>query len=304
MNSRHSLVIHGFALYILMYFYIFDPGKEREVKYFERIQGRLLNLLAENRIEGETYRVTSIRTVELLIDQALGANAKTLVVVGSDSTLNKAINCLIKKDSALTVGFIPLDPENSLGSILGMSIDIEEAVKTLAGRLMRELDLGKVGEHYFLSHVDLGGNAFTQTDSGFLGLKGYFQFRELKPFRVELSLQDLYTATSEVLAVQIINCRDNEGCPQKLGDPTDKLLDILILPKLSSAQIFRYRRELATGCLDNVPGSTVMHAKKIDILGPKKLPISVEGQIYTKAPATVSVAQEKIKMIVGKGRQF
>lgn len=287
-----------------MYFYIFDPGKEREVKYFERIQGRLLNLLAENRIEGETYRVTSIRTVELLIDQALGANAKTLVVVGSDSTLNKAINCLIKEGSALTVGFIPLDPENSLGGILGMSIDIEEAVKTLAGRLVRELDLGKVGEHYFLSQVDLGANQFQQVESGFWGLGGYFQFRNFQPFKIELSLQDSYTVTSEVLAVQIINCRNNEGCKEKLGNPTDKLLDVLILPKLPSTQIFRYRRQLSSGCLDNVPGATVMHAKKIDILGPKKLPISVEGQIYTKAPATITVAKEKIKMIVGKGRQF
>jgi diacylglycerol kinase family enzyme len=73
---------------------------------------------------------------------------------------------------------------------------------------------------------------------------------------------------------------------------------------LTSSQIFRYRKELASGCLDNVPGSTVMHAKKIDILGPKKLPLFIEGQVYTKAPATITVAKEKIKLIVGKSRQF
>lgn len=261
-------------------------------------------MLSENRIQGETYRVTSIRTIELLVDQALGADAKTLVVVGSDGTLNKVINALAKKNRDLTVGYVPLDPENSLGKILGLSTDIQEAVKTLAGRLTSNLDLGKVGEHYFLSKVDLGENSFREVDSGFLGIRGYFEFRKLQSFKVELALQGLYTVTSEVMAAQIINCRNNEGCRQKLGDPTDKLLDILILPKLSSMQVFRYRRELATGCLDNVPGSTVMHAKKVDILGPKKLPISVEGQVYTKAPATVSVAKEKIKMIVGKGRQF
>lgn len=287
-----------------MYFYIFDPGRDREIKYFERIQGRLLNLLSENHIEGETYRVTSIRTIELLVDQAMGAEAKTLIVVGSDASLNKAINALVKKKSDITVGFIPLDPQNSLGKILGISTDIEEAVKTLAGRLTRDLDLGKVGEHYFLSQIDLGENKFTQDDSVFFGIKAYLALRKVEPFKVELAIQDTYTATSEVLAVQIINCRNNEGCAQKLGDPSDKLLDILILSKLSASQIFRYRKELASGCLDNVPGSTVMHAKKVDILGPKKLPISVEGQIYTKAPAQITVAKEKIKMIVGKGRQF
>ena len=49
---------------LFMYFYIFDPRGEREVKYFERIQGRLLNTLAETHIEGETYRVTAIRPDE------------------------------------------------------------------------------------------------------------------------------------------------------------------------------------------------------------------------------------------------
>lgn len=287
-----------------MYFYIFDPGRDKEVKYFERIQGRLLNLLAESNIGGETYRVTAIRTVELLVEQAIGADAKTIIVVGSDGSLNKTINAVIRKKANITLGFIPLDLESSLGRILGVAADIEEAVKTLASRLVRELNLGKVGEHYFLSQVDLGENAFAKTELGFMGLGAARNFMKLQPFALKLSLEDLYTATSEVLGAQIINCRNNEGCHLKLGDPTDQLLDILLLNKLSSAQIFRYRKELASGCLDNVPGVTVMHAKKIDILGPKKLPMSIEGQVYTKAPATITVAKERIKVIVGKQRQF
>ena len=287
-----------------MYFYIFDAGKDREVKYFERIQGRLLNLLAESRIEGETYRVTSIRTVELLTEQAINADAKTLIVVGSDSTLNKAINTLVRKQADITVGFISLDPLSSLGKIFGITSDIEQSVKILASRLVAELDLGSIGEHYFLSKVDLGMNYFPQVEGGVWGLSAMRKFMKLDPFWVKLSLEDSYTVTSEVLGAQIINCRNNQGCKIKLGDPTDKLLDILLLNKLSGSQIFRYRNELATGCLDNVPGATIMHARKVDILGPKKLPLAIEGQVYTKAPAVISVAKEKIKMIVGKGRQF
>ena len=103
-----------------MYFYIFDPGKDKEVRYFERIQGRLLNLLAENHIEGETYRVTSIRTVELLVEQAIGLEARTIIVVGGDSTLNRAINTLIRQNADITVGFISLDPGSRLGQIFGI----------------------------------------------------------------------------------------------------------------------------------------------------------------------------------------
>lgn len=287
-----------------MYFYIFDPARDREVKYFERIQGQLLNLLAEGKIEGETYRVTAIRTIELLVEQAIGLEARTIIVVGSDASLSKTINAVVRKKANVTIGYIPLNPQSSLGHILGIPADTPESVKILAGRLVRELDLGKLGEHFFLSHVDLGENTFAESEPGLWGMRAARVFWALRPFAVKLSLENSYTATSEVLGAQVINCRSNRGCKLKLGDPTDELLDILLLNKLSTLQIFRYRRELATGCLDNVPGSTVMHARKIEILGPKKLPLSIEGQIYTKAPALITVAKEKIKMIVGKGRQF
>lgn len=287
-----------------MYFYIFDPGKEKELKYFERIQGRLLNLLAENHIEGETYRTTAIRTIELLVEQALGADAKTIIVVGSDSSLNKTVNAVVRKNIEMTLGYIPLDSASPLAHILGLSPEIEESVKTLAGRLIRELNLGKVGEHYFLSQMDLGSNSFARQESGFWGFGVLRQFLRLESFALKLSLEDSYTATSEVLGAQVINCRSNVGCKLRLGDPTDNLLDILLLHKLKASQIFRCREALASGCLENVPGTTVMHAKKVEILGPKKLPLSVERQVLTKAPAMITVAKEKIKMIVGKNRQF
>lgn len=287
-----------------MYFYIFDPGKDKEVKYFERIQGRLLNLIAESHIEGETYRVTAIRTVELLVDQAIGMEAKTIIVVGSDSTLNRAINSLVRKQADITVGFISLDPDSRLGQIFGITSDIELSVKTLAGRLVANLDLGEINEHYFLSKVELGENQFSHVELGFMGLSSVRTFMRLATFEVQLELDGSFRVSSEALGAQIINCRNNSGCKVKLGDPTDKLLDVLLLNKLSSSQIIRYRRELATGCLDNVPGATIMHAKKIEVLGPRKLPLSIEGQVYTKAPAVIRVAKQKIKMIVGKSRQF
>ena len=288
-----------------MYFYIFDPGSDKEAKYFEKIQGRLLNYLAEFKVEGETYRVTSIRTVELLVEQALNAEAKTIVMVGSDSSLDRAINIVVAKQADVTLGFIPLDTQSSLGNILGISSDLEEATRTLAGRLGRNLNLGKVGEHFFLTQVDLGPRLFEGDPSGgFLGFGVLRSFMKIQPFPLKLSLEGSYTATSEVLTAQIINCRDNQGSRVKVGDPSDGLLDILLLNPMSSSQMFRHRRELLSGRFQDLPGTTIMHAKKIEILGPKKLPLSVSGQVYAKAPAEVTVAREKVKIIVGKNRQF
>ena len=287
-----------------MYFYIFDPGTDKEAKYFEKIQGQLLNYLAELKVEGENYRVTSIRTVELLVEQAINGGARTIVVVGSDSSLDRAINVVLTKKADVTLGFIPLQPQSSLGKILGISTDVQEATQTLAGRLGQNLNLGKINEHYFLTQVDLGEPLTVGADPGFFGWGGVRGLMKLNPFPLKLTLENSYTATSEVLTAQIINCRDNQGSRVRVGDPTDGLLDILLLNPMSSAQLFRHRKELLAGKLQDLPGATVMHAKKIQILGPKKLPLSISGQVYAKAPAEVAVAREKMKVMVGKNRQF
>ena len=150
----------------------------------------------------------------------------------------------------------------------------------------------------------MGENYFPKTDAGFLGVGSAMRFMSLRPFPIQISLDGRFNVTTEALGAQIINSRSNKGCRIKLGNPQDKLLDILILGKLTTAQIFRYRKELASGCLDNEPGATILNEKKRGIIGPKKLPLAVEGQVYTKAPATVIASKEKIKMIVGKTRQF
>ena len=108
--------------------------------------------------------------MELLVDQAIGLEAKTIIVVGNDSTLNRAINTLVRRGADITVGFISLDPDSRLGQIFGITPDIELSVKTLAGRLVTSLDLGEINEHYFLSKVELGENQFPQTTPGFLGI--------------------------------------------------------------------------------------------------------------------------------------
>lgn len=288
-----------------MYFYIFDPGSPEEIKYFEQIQGRLLNALAENQIEGETYRVTAIRTIPLLIEQALGLEAKTIIIVGSDSSLNRAINALVRRKADLTLGFISLDSKSNMRQILGMPLEATDAVKTLAGRLISRLDLGKIGEHFFLTALEFGHNFNLKRGNGLWGVSRVLpKLWAIKSFVVKLLLEDSYTVTAEILGGQIINLRSNENCRQKLGNPVDGVLDVLLLHKLSTINLLRHRKELSSGCLDNVPGATVMHTKKIEILAPKKLPLSAESQILTKAPAAITVAREKIKMIVGKGRQF
>src|SRR4029077_12710878 len=124
-----------------MYYYIVDPQKITQ-KEFERVQNVLYSSLSEFRISGEIVRVTSLRTVQQLVENAFSHTATSIVAVGSDETLHDVINAIGKRE--IVIGFIPL-AESEIGESLGIK-DILQAVRTVAFRRIQILDLGFVKE--------------------------------------------------------------------------------------------------------------------------------------------------------------
>ncbi len=110
-----------------MYYYIVDP-QQLSQKEFERVQNILYSSLSEFRISGEVVRTTGLRTVQQLVENAFSHEARTIVAVGSDETLNEVINAVGKRE--MVVGFIPI-VASELAKIFGIK-DIAHAVKTIA----------------------------------------------------------------------------------------------------------------------------------------------------------------------------
>ena len=262
-----------------MYYYIVDPQKISQ-KEFERVQNNLYSSLSEYRISGEIVRVTGLRTIQQLVENAFAHEAKTLVAVGTDETLHDVINAVRKRD--IVIGFIPL-VESEISNILGIK-DIPQAVKTVANRRVENLDLGVVNDYYFLSKINFGSldnNSFT----------------------LKFSADDNYQATQEIIGGVILNSR-NETKEKTIGNPTDGLLDILLLPKLSKWEAFWYRRLLALGHFEEIPHASVVHVNKIEIMEPLGLALKVGNRVVAKTPATITVVKDFLKMIVGKERNF
>src|SRR5438045_2952826 len=98
-----------------MYYYIVDPQKISQ-REFERVQNQLYSSLSEYRVFGEVMRVTGLRTINQLVENAFAHQAKTIVAVGSDDTLHDVINAI--KGREMMVGFVPIS-ETEIGKILG-----------------------------------------------------------------------------------------------------------------------------------------------------------------------------------------
>lgn len=279
-----------------MYYYIIDP-KDLNQKAFERVQNKLYSSLSEYRISGETVRSTGLRTIPQLVEIAFSHGARTIVAVGSDDTLNDIINAVKLRD--ITIAFIPLY-ETELGTMLGLK-DIESASKTLATRRIANLDLGMVNNNFFLSKLAFGPS-IEPDDVGFFNFSGVKKLNE-PPIEVKFTGDGSFNVTLKVISGLILNCRlqDNNA---KIANPVDSVLDVLLLPKLSRFKLFKYRKDIARGFFEKIPGSSLLHIRKMSINSPEGLALRVGNKVLAKTPATIEVLPRALKIIVGRDRTF
>ncbi len=234
-----------------------------------------LNLFKDPReliIEGIT--ATTVFT-PFLIPSMIKKGVKTVVAVGNDITLNRVINAM--GDLDVTLGFIPIGPQNRIAKILGIEEGIL-ACDCLSNRLVQKIDLGKINEHYFLSHI--------QTSS-----------------LVDLKCGNKYRVSStRTNQIEILNLPTFDAT----ADPQDGYLEAHFRPIKNN-----FFKKAARGKLSFWKKSaerenqrSFFSFKKIFLESKKETPILVDGLKVVHTPAEIQILPQKLKIIVGKKRFF
>jgi diacylglycerol kinase (ATP) len=280
-----------------MYYYILDPTDIPQ-KDFERQQAELQTLLTELNINGEQARVSPLRTIRDLVDAAANRGATTLVACGTDQTLYQVLANL--QDDDITLAFIPLTPQTQLGKILGMT-DLQTATRTIATRRIEKMDIAKINDSFFISYIELGIANQTNKSLGLLGTAKLFGSSQIK---AKFMIDDSYVIHSEIMGALIINTRGTQLTDNKIGNPQDGYLDLLFIEHLSTMKAMKYKKEIQNGIYEDIPGSSVIRCKKVEILEPKNMRIYMDGKEIATAPTTIEIVPGTLKMIVGKKRTF
>src|SRR6056297_743066 len=83
-------------------------------------------------------------------------NFEAVIVAGGDGSASEMLDLLQKKGIDLPLGIIPAGTANDFASFLGMTQNIEKSIKRILDWNIREIDVGKVNDRYFLN-VCVGG---------------------------------------------------------------------------------------------------------------------------------------------------
>ena len=144
-------------------------GISNKQKRWEKIE----TALKSKGVEYDMVQSETSDSVERLMTMLINNGYKTIVIVGGDSALNDAVNCLMKEEKAvreeINLGVIPNGLMNDFAHFWGFEEDnVEQTIAWLSKHRARKIDLGcirytnKQGEkchRYFLNCLNIGMTA-------------------------------------------------------------------------------------------------------------------------------------------------
>jgi YegS/Rv2252/BmrU family lipid kinase len=176
---------------------------------------------------------------------------EAVIVAGGDGSASEMLNLLQKKGIDLPLGIIPAGTANDFASFLGMTQNIEKSIKRILDWNIREIDVGKVNDRYFLN-VCVGGIISqiahgTETDmKNRLGKAAYYlqglkELPNIKSMNLKIECSEK-VIEGDFLGFFVFNSKDAGGFKNiaKLASIDDGLFDLLAVKtgnilKLSSA---------------------------------------------------------------------
>ena len=136
---------------------IFNPGSGKPEESPHQL-ATILSEMQDHQILPEVYTVRPDSKLETVVQDAIKAGIKLIVVAGGDGTIDSVVGAMVGRDAIL--GIIPTGTRNNVAFNLGITGDIANSVTLLRKGHQLKIDVGQVhcghSRHWFLEAAALG----------------------------------------------------------------------------------------------------------------------------------------------------
>ena len=266
---------------------------------------------AEAGIEANVEAIPAPDKLPELMRAAEQEGYDTVIAAGGDGTVRMVAQSLI--GSRLSLGILPVGTANNTARALGIPFEISGALRVVADGEERQIDVGKIGEEYFLEAAGVG--LFADALAGFGAGEPHRHdvFRLLKvcaplcwnPRARSLQLTlDGVPERDEVLLVSIANSAYlGEGwkmAPE--ARLTDGKFDVVIAGAMSRWELIRFMLAASEGKHLLLPKVRRVHASSVEIRrlhrGHEPLPVHADDHIAATTPVRLDVVPGALRVIV------
>ena len=242
-----------------------------------------------------------------LAEQAVGDEARTLIVCGGDGTISETLPALV--GSSTTLALLPFGTANDLARALGIPRDITGAVRYLLSGQPAPIDLGQIGDHYFSTVAAFGfdaevSEAMSLGQAPLAGTLGYLlqTLRHLRHFRPpQVVLRGAFGEIEQrIFLVAVGNTRSYGGgmaiAPQ--ANPHDGLFDVCIANEVSTATALSLLPRIFSGHHIDHPSIRIVRTDFLEIdCGERRL-LYADGERGGQTPLTLHTAAAALQILL------
>ncbi|ALS75098.1 diacylglycerol kinase [Planococcus rifietoensis] len=287
--------------------FIWNPssGKEKAADYKDFAE----KTLTEMGYDADTRETTGPGDATHFAEEACEKRYDLVVAMGGDGTINEAVSGLAEKEHEPLFGLVPLGTVNDFARALGISLNPEEAIEGLKTGREKRVDIGKVGDQYFMNILAIGEIAESTYEvepeqKTKLGAFAYFvegvkavASDEVTTFVIE---HDHGTWEGEAKLVLVALTNSVGGfeklAPEALTD--DGLLHLYIVENAALPAFVRMATALVRGKFEEDPAVEAIHTTRVSIRTSEPLSCNIDGDEGSTTPFDIEIMPRHIRAVV------
>jgi diacylglycerol kinase family enzyme len=260
-----------------MHVYIYDSFLSQ--KKYESVLARIETRTTDLGLNGKIIRLGVMHSLADAVANEIKKGAKTITAVGHNELFHNIVNVFARLArqnviiNNIPLGFIPVGRKgNNLAAFFGVEPE-ENACNILSARRIEQLDLGQINSQYFLAEARIASRGTK------IEIDGDYSIEIMGGG--EISVINLPVETNLPSSVKT-NGQDGQLELYIRADRPKKLLPLKSRP--DNPSVFPFKKIVITNSLNQ--------------------PVTVDGSAAIPTPAEITLAKEKINIIVGKSRHF
>jgi YegS/Rv2252/BmrU family lipid kinase len=237
---------------------------------------------------------------------AVRDGAPMVIVGGGDGSLSCTVDEVVGRDCVFAL--LPLGTANSFARTLGIPLDLDGAVHTIATGKRRRIDAGAIDDDYFVNGSAMGLSPMIACTiphklKRYFGRPGYLLWSiwclaRFKSFKLTVEGPD-GAETLDALEVRILNGSYHGGIKVLEDEPIDD--GKIVIEAVSG----RARTTLASNWLRlllRLPRKERQvrrfEGRSLRLSTQPPLPISIDGEVLARTPVNARVAERAIEVVV------
>ncbi|SMC23800.1 lipid kinase, YegS/Rv2252/BmrU family [Clostridium acidisoli DSM 12555] len=233
---------------------------------------------------------------------------KYILIAGGDGTVDNVVNYIKNNDIDIPIAILPTGTANDFAKFINMPMEIEKACKQILNSKVKEIDLGKINDKYFVNVASMGlfTDVSQKTDINMKNtmgklayyLKGLEQIPNFKPLKFKVSSKE-NNFDGEIYLMLIFNGQTagNMNFAYK-ASLDDGLLDVIIIKTSKPGDIIGLLFDMFKGNhLDKSSSLIYYKTDELTIESDEGIVTDIDGEKGPDFPLKISCVKRGLKIL-------